>query len=173
MRSVGQTIDSIAAKRRSELTDNQLELMEKFYALLRDWDEGVITLDDVERMGPDTYSLMGIRLATPIADPINDIFCEYMERICLLHQGSGVMTGQGWVSEAEIRQHGGRVVQEVDQYTGEVYEAAQFPVGYEKGIDGTVDKRHPIYGLSQKRKYSFEEEWEEDDNGREKSAWFK
>jgi len=162
----------MAHKRRATLNEHQQAVMDRFFGLLREWDEGILTLRDVEVMGPDTYSLMGIRLATPIADPMNDLFCDYIERLCEAHKGAGVMTQQGWVSEAEIHRHGGRVTQIVDEYTGEVYEAAQFPIGYAAGIDGKPDKRSPIYGSPVKRRHAFEEELFEEDT-RSKSEWFR
>lgn len=148
----GKSWNDMAIRREGALTEQQKEWRQKFFDAIEMWKNGEIGLRAVDELTGGGYIRHQIMMTMTHDHPMWDDVQRYFEADKRRVRGDGIQTAQGWFTREELESKGGKLVDDMDEETGEIGYYVVFPTGYLTGIDGKPDKNSPIYGAPPKKK---------------------
>lgn len=146
MQSIAEGFNKLAKKKRKGLTPKQKKVVDDFYEILQEWNEGRLSFDQAEIYAPNAKVMLHIAVLTPPDHAMHEALQEYLTIRWKRDRGRGYMTAHGWMPEETVEKYGGRLTEEFDEHTGEIILCPSFPTGYVTGVDGKHDPELPIFG---------------------------
>jgi len=129
-RSTQDILSEVMSIRADNLTTKQKSVIDAFFQVVDAWKAGELPIQEAKELTGDGWLRAQVIMNTP---PNHDKYLTAMEFFdALIDLQDGIRTTSGWISQAEIKEQGGREQKRYNHATGEIYDVIQFPYGVDK-----------------------------------------
>jgi hypothetical protein len=147
MRRIGEYFDEVIAGKQGALSEQQQQVCEDVYGLIRDWAAGSLELEEVRDLAGAAWVIWKVLRVTPRTHDCFPLILEWCTLFDEKVRGPFVIMNGHRYSERDIRALGGKLTDTMDPVTGEVIFVPVWPIGFGKRPDGSDDPSAVIFGL--------------------------